>query len=34
MKNTLAINVPASLVLALFYFIVTYLGAFALGQTI
>jgi hypothetical protein len=34
MKNTLVINVPASLVLALFYFIVTYLGAFALGQII
>jgi hypothetical protein len=34
MKNTLMINVPASLVLALFYFIVTYFGAFALGQMI
>ena len=31
-KFTLDINVPASLVLALFYFIATYLGAFALGQ--
>jgi len=34
LKNTLVINAPASLVLALFYFIVTYLGAFALGQII
>lgn len=33
-KFTLDINVPASLVLALFYFIATYLGAFALGQLI
>ena len=34
LKNTLVINIPASMVLALFYFIVTYLGAFALGQVI
>ncbi len=33
-KYTLTINVPASLVLALFYFIATYLGAFALGQVL
>jgi hypothetical protein len=31
-KFTLDINVPASLVIALLYFIATYLGAFALGQ--
>ncbi len=31
-KHALIINLPASMVLALFYFIVTYLGAFALGQ--
>ncbi len=31
-KHTLIINLPASMVLALFYFIVTYLGAFGLGQ--
>jgi hypothetical protein len=34
LKYTLIINVPASLVLALFYFIATYLGAFAIGQMI
>lgn len=33
-KYALILNVPASLVLALFYFIATYLGAFALGQMI
>lgn len=33
-KHTLIINLPASMVLALFYFIVTYLGAFALGQVL
>jgi hypothetical protein len=33
-KCTLVINVPASMVLALFYFIATFLGAFALGQMI
>lgn len=33
-KYTLVINLPASMVLALFYFIATYLGAFALGQLI
>jgi hypothetical protein len=33
-KYTLDINVPASMVLALFYFIATYLGAFALGQVV
>lgn len=31
-KCTLVINVPASMVLALFYFIATFVGAFALGQ--
>lgn len=31
-KCTLLINVPASMVLALFYFIATFLSAFALGQ--
>ena len=33
-KHTLVINLPASMVLALFYFIATYLGAFAIGQVI
>ena len=33
-KYTLDINVAASMVLALFYFIATYLGAFALGQVV
>jgi len=33
-KYTLIINVPASIVLAFFYFTVTYWGAFALGQLI
>jgi hypothetical protein len=33
-KFTLDINVAASMVLALLYFIATYLGAFALGQLI
>jgi hypothetical protein len=33
-KCTLSINIPASFVLSLFYFIATYLGAFALGQTL
>jgi hypothetical protein len=33
-KHTLVINIPASMVLALFYFVATYLGAFALGQAI
>ncbi|WP_411725985.1 hypothetical protein [Methyloglobulus sp.] len=33
-KFTLDINFPASLVLSLFYFIATYLGAFVLGQSI
>lgn len=33
-KYTLVINVPASMVLALFYFIATFLGAFAIGQVI
>jgi hypothetical protein len=33
-KFTMDINVPASLVLALLYFITTYLGAFAIGQLI
>jgi hypothetical protein len=32
LKYTLVINVPASMVIALFYFIATFLGAFALGQ--
>lgn len=31
-KCTLLINIPASMVLALFYFIATFLSAFALGQ--
>jgi hypothetical protein len=31
-KCTLVINIPASMVLALFYFIATFVGAFALGQ--
>lgn len=34
LKNTLVVNLAASMVLALFYFIVTYLGAFGLGQMI
>lgn len=34
LKLTLVVNLPASMVLALFYFIVTYLGAFGLGQMI
>lgn len=34
LKHAMVINIPASLVLALFYFIVTYLGAFALGQLV
>lgn len=33
-KHTLVINLPASMVLSLFYFIVTYLGAFAFGQVV
>lgn len=33
-KHTLVINLPASMVLTLFYFIATYLGAFALGQLV
>jgi hypothetical protein len=33
-KYTLVINVAASMVLALLYFIVTYLGAFGLGQLV
>lgn len=33
-KRTIIINMPASIALALFYFIATYLGAFALGQLI
>lgn len=33
-KHTLTINFPASLVLALFYFIATYLGAFSIAQLI
>ena len=33
-KYSFILNVPASLVLALFYFLTTYLGAFALGQMI
>jgi hypothetical protein len=32
LKCTLVINIPASMVIALFYFIATFLGAFALGQ--
>ena len=31
-KKALSINLPASLALSVFYFIATYLGAFALGQ--
>ncbi len=34
LRRVLAINIPACLVLALFYFAVTYYGAFALGQLI
>jgi hypothetical protein len=33
-KRTLLVNIPASMVLALFYFIATFLTAFALGQLI
>jgi hypothetical protein len=33
-KYTLVINIPASMVLSLFYFIATFVGAFALGQVI
>jgi hypothetical protein len=33
-KLSLVINVPASMVLALFYFIATFLSAFALGQVL
>jgi hypothetical protein len=33
-KCVLVINIPASIVLALLYFIVTFLGAFAIGQMI
>jgi hypothetical protein len=33
-KHTMVINLAASMVLALLYFITTYLGAFALGQLI
>jgi hypothetical protein len=33
-KCTLLINIPASMVLGLFYFIATFLSAFALGQII
>ncbi len=33
-KHSLLINIPASMVLSLIYFIATYLGAFALGQLI
>ncbi len=33
-KQTLVINVPASMVVALFYFIATFLLAFAIGQII
>jgi hypothetical protein len=32
LKKALSINLPASLALTVFYFIATYLGAFALGQ--
>ena len=31
-RKVLSINLPASLALSVFYFIVAYLGAFALGQ--
>ncbi|MDD5460948.1 MAG: hypothetical protein PHG00_04845 [Methylococcales bacterium] len=34
LRKALSINIPASLALSLFYFIATYLGAFALGQLI
>jgi hypothetical protein len=34
LKQTLAINTPASLVMSLIYFIITYLGAYGLGQLI
>ncbi len=34
MKRSIIINTPASIALASFYFIATYLGAFALGQLI
>ncbi|MBM4207694.1 MAG: hypothetical protein FJ190_06640 [Gammaproteobacteria bacterium] len=34
LKLTLVVNLAASMVLALFYFIVTYLGAFGLGQLV
>lgn len=33
-KQVLSVNIFASLVLALFYFTVTYFGAFALGQLV
>lgn len=33
-RQTLSINLPASLVISLLYFTVTYFGAFALGQLI
>lgn len=33
-KDTIQINVPASLVLSFMYFVIAYLGAFALGQII
>jgi fluoride ion exporter CrcB/FEX len=33
-KHTLVVNLLASMILALFYFIFTYLGAFAIGQLI
>ena len=33
-KHTLVVNLPASMILALIYFIFTYLGAFAIGQLI
>jgi hypothetical protein len=32
LRKALSINLPASLALSVFYFIATYLGAFALGQ--
>ncbi|MDO9139538.1 MAG: hypothetical protein Q7U38_04340 [Methylobacter sp.] len=31
-KQVLAVNIPAGMVLSLFYFLITYFGAFALGQ--
>jgi hypothetical protein len=34
LRRILSINMPASLVLALFYFAATYYGAFTLGQVI